>query len=92
MSQIIDISVAGALPAMSESEVFNSPIAYVVLGLFVVFAIIFTARRFRKGGPGPSIGWVPRRLRPGLNKKMEEHGYQKPYDDEGNRNPGRDEY
>jgi hypothetical protein len=58
----------------------------------VVFAILFvgvTIFRSRKGGPGPQVNWVPKSMRAKLNDRFEEEGWQKPYDDDGNRNPDR---
>lgn len=87
------LSLFIAVPLAAASKSFlNGPIGIVIVVLFVIAAIVITIRRLRKGGPGPSVGWVPKRWRAGLNRKFEDEGYQKPYDDNGNRNPDRDKY
>lgn len=80
------------LVVASKTSLFQSPIAYVILALFIVFAIVFTARRFRRGGPGPSVAWIPKFMRPKVNREFSKRGFQKPYDEEGNRNKSRDEF
>ncbi|WIB62119.1 hypothetical protein DEJ13_17760 (plasmid) [Curtobacterium sp. MCLR17_007] len=60
-----------------------------LVAVFVVIVLIITIYRLRRGGPGPTVNWVPRRLRGRVNRGFGEQGWQKPYDDEGNRNPDR---
>jgi len=41
--------------------------------------------RMRRGGAGPAVSWVPRSLRLRLNRYHEQHGWQKPYEESGNK-------
>ena len=43
----------------------------------------------RRGGPGPAVNGVPRRMRGRLNESFEKAGWQKPYQEDGERNPDR---
>lgn len=62
-----------------------------VLGVFIVVVLGISIYRLRRGGPGPQVNWVPRSLRNRVNEHFEKQGWQKPYDDNGDRNPGRDQ-
>jgi hypothetical protein len=48
-----------------------------------------TLVRLRPGGPGLAVAWVPKSLRPRLNGFYRRHGWPEPYDDNGDRAPGR---
>ncbi|MDE9364776.1 hypothetical protein PZ938_04100 [Luteipulveratus sp. YIM 133132] len=58
-------------------------------GLIVLIGIPLTLWRLRRGGPGPQMNWIPRSMRGRANKTYRKHGWQEPFDDEGNRNPDR---
>ncbi|RKR73335.1 hypothetical protein [Frondihabitans australicus] len=63
---------------------------FIIFGVAVVLVGITAIVRLRRGGPGPNVQWLPKSMRKRVNDEYEEHGWQKPYDDEGNRNPDRD--
>lgn len=62
----------------------------VVIVIFMVIVAVITVFRLRRGGPGPQVNWIPRSLRGRVNDDFEKNGWQKPYDEDGNRNPDRD--
>lgn len=85
-------STAAGLPlAGASSSGLHGPIAIILFVAFMIFAIAVILYRRRKGGPGPQVNWVPKSLRGKVNEHYEKEGWQKPYDDDGNRNPDRDE-
>lgn len=66
----------------------SGPILYVMIAFFViVFGV--SLLRLRRGGPGPAVNYVPRRLRGNLNSAYRRAGWQEPFDSSGNRNPDR---
>lgn len=83
----VDLTLAGA----SGSGFLHGPIAIIVFIVFAVFAVGVILFRRRKGGPGPQVNWVPKSMRGKVNEHYEKEGWQKPYDEDGNRNPDRDE-
>jgi hypothetical protein len=62
----------------------------VAIIIFMVVVAVVSVIRLRPGGPGPAMRWIPRSTRAGANREYEKHGWQKPFDDQGNRNPDRD--
>jgi hypothetical protein len=64
---------------------------YAVMGVIVVIAL-FSAYRLRQGGPGPVVNGVPRRFRGRLNAAYQRAGWQKPYDNNGDRSPDRSDF
>lgn len=62
-----------------------------IVGVVILLAIGFglSLRRLRKGGPGPAVNWVPRKMRAGLKETYRDKGWQEPFDEDGNRNPDR---
>ncbi len=63
--------------------------AVLVIVLGVALVGVTTVRRLRPGGPGLAVAWVPRSMRPRLNQFHQRHGWQQPFDDNGDRVPGR---
>lgn len=61
---------------------------YVVVVFMVVVAVL-SVFRMRRGGPGPAVDYVPRALRGRLNSAYRREGWQKPFDEHGNRSPDR---
>jgi mannose/fructose/N-acetylgalactosamine-specific phosphotransferase system component IID len=55
----------------------------VVVIIFVVVAVPLAVYRMRKGGPGPGVNWIPKSMRGKTNEVYEEHGWQEPYDAQG---------
>jgi hypothetical protein len=66
-------------------------IGFVVIGLFMAFCIIMALLQLRRGGPGPAVNYIPKGLRPSVNAYYRNHGWQEPFDADGNRNPMRDQ-
>ena len=58
--------------------------AYVVVA-FMVVVFVLSIYRLRRGGPGPAVNWIPRRMRSEVNSAYEHEDWQKPYDEQGNR-------
>lgn len=84
------ITLAAHLLANNAASGPRSPILVIgVVALIVVIVLTVSIYRLRRGGPGPAVNWVPRGLRGRVNRNFDEHGWQKPYDDDGNRNPDR---
>jgi hypothetical protein len=67
----------------------------VLIVVFIVIAVVLVGGvsflRMRRGGPGPAVNWVPRSMRGRVNKSYEQHGWQQPFDGDGDRNQNRDE-
>jgi hypothetical protein len=63
-------------------------VVWVVMAAVVVLAVL-SLSRFRPGGPGPAVQWVPRSLRPRLNQYYNAKGWTAPFTEEGERNPER---
>lgn len=61
---------------------------WVVVGAIAVLAVT-SLLRLRKGGPGPAVNWVPRALCGRTNDFYQRHGWSAPYDESGNKRPGR---
>jgi hypothetical protein len=57
---------------------------------FMVVVVAISFYRLRRGGPGPAMNWIPRSMRPKANNMYEKHGWQAPFDGDGNRSPERD--
>jgi hypothetical protein len=57
---------------------------------FMIFAVAVIIYQRRTGGPGPQVNWVPRRWRRKVNERYAAHGWQQPFDAQGNRNPDRE--
>lgn len=66
-----------------------NPIFVVVVVVLAVFAAATSFYRLRKGDPGPNTGWFPRSARGKVNEEYEKKGWEKPYDDNGDRATGR---
>jgi hypothetical protein len=61
---------------------------YIIIAFIVVCAVV-SFIRLRQGGPGPAVNYVPRAFRGRLNSTYERAGWQRPFDDEGNRSRDR---
>ena len=79
------------LAAASSSGVMKGPLGIIIFIIFAVIVVAVIIFRRRKGGPGPQVNWVPKPLRGKVNEHYEEEGWQKPFDEDGRRNPERDE-
>lgn len=51
----------------------------------VAYTIFDSSQRLPRGGKGLRIGYIPRRLRPAMNRLFARRDWPKPYDDDGNR-------
>ena len=60
-------------------------VVVIVAPLVIIAIIVFTARRWRRGGLGPPIkvAAVTQAARERTNASYERHGWAKPYDDDG---------
>lgn len=67
----------------------SSVFVWVIAGLILVVGVPLTFWRLRRGGPGPAMNWIPRSMRAKANEQYDKHGWQEPFDDDGNRNPDR---
>jgi hypothetical protein len=67
---------------------YRSVMVYIVIVFMVVVAAV-SIYRMRRGGPGPAVNYVPRRLRGRLNSAYRHEGWQEPFDEQGNRSPDR---
>ena len=65
---------------------------WLVPALIFLVALPLTFWRLRRGGPGPAMNWIPRSMRGKAHERYREHGWQEPFDDNGNRNPDRSEF
>jgi hypothetical protein len=54
---------------------------------FLLVAFPLSIIRYRKRGP--ALGWVPRKWRSKTNSWYTRHGWEAPYDADGNKLPGR---
>jgi hypothetical protein len=59
----------------------------VVLVAAAAFIVLDLLRRMPRGGDGPRIAHVPRRLRPATNRIWKRRGWPQPFDEEGHRLP-----
>lgn len=66
-----------------------NPLFLVVIAVVVVIGVAVSIVRLRRGGPGPAVNWIPRSLRPNLNRYYAKRGWRAPFDQDGNRNPDR---
>jgi hypothetical protein len=83
--------LASAIPVAARAGGGGSfgPAGYVLVA-FVAVALVLSLLRLRRGGPGPAVRYVPRRLRGRLNSVYRRAGWQEPYDDsEGDRRSDR---
>jgi len=75
--------------AASSAHHGANPLFLVVIAVLLVIGVAVSIARLRRGGPGPAVNWIPRSLRPNLNRHYAKRGWQKPFDHDGNRNPDR---
>jgi hypothetical protein len=61
-------------------------ILYDVAWVAVIGAVVVQLVRRRRVGPTP-VGWVPRPLRPWVNRYYRSRGWDGPFDELGNRRP-----
>jgi hypothetical protein len=66
-----------------------SPVFIIVIIVIGVLAVAASFYRLRRGGPGPQTNWIPKSMRGKVNDEYEKKGWQKPYDDHGNRDTDR---
>jgi len=57
------------------------PVPWIVWALAAAVVLVVTVVRLRKGGPGPSVGWLPKFLSPWANRLFERRRWPVPYDD-----------
>lgn len=67
----------------------NDVVIWVIAALIIVVAVPLSLWRMRRGGPGPGMNWIPRSMRGKANEQYAKRGWQKPFDDDGERNPDR---
>ncbi len=64
----------------------NGPVWFVIpCAILVAFGFVASVIRYRKRGP--AVGYVPRRWRPKVNEWFSGHGWDKPYDENGETKP-----
>lgn len=62
--------------------------AVLIVAVFVavlVYIVVDIRRRTVRGGKGPRVGYIPRRLRPAMNRLSDRRGWPRRFDDEGRR-------
>jgi hypothetical protein len=67
-------------------------VIYVIIGVVAVVGLTLSFRRMRRGGPGPQVNWIPRAMRGRVNESYRKHGWDEPYDADGNRKDGRADF
>ncbi len=78
-----------AQAAASASHHGTNPVLFVIVAVLLAVGVVISIVRLRRGGPGPAVNWIPRSLRPNLNRYYTRRGWQTPFDQDGNRNPDR---
>jgi hypothetical protein len=78
-----------AQAAASAAHHGANPLFVAVIAVLVVIGVAVSIVRLRRGGPGPAVNWIPRSLRPNLNRYYARRGWQTPFDQDGNRDPDR---
>ena len=63
-------------------------LTWIVVPILLVLAVL-SLIGLRSGGPGPAVRWVPRAMRPRLNRWYQSKGWAAPYTATGERNPDR---
>jgi hypothetical protein len=61
----------------------------VAAGVFIVIVAVISLMRLRRGGAGPAVNWVPRPLRPSLDRRYAKRGWEVPFDEDGNHHQSR---